>query len=48
MDPYGNKQLHKRQYKVVDGKVYETDAYGRVRKQKSQIKNAKEPNTAGR
>ena len=39
VDPYGNKQLHKQQYKVVDGKVYEADAYGQVQQQKFIIEN---------
>ena len=39
MDPYGNRQLHKPQYKVEGGKVGETDAYGRVQQQKFIIKN---------
>ena len=39
VDAYGNKQLHKPQYQVKDGKVYETDAYGRVKQQKLIIKD---------
>ena len=33
-------QLHKQQYKVVGGKVYETDAYGR-KQQRFEIKDKK-------
>ena len=39
VDPYGNKLLHKPLHKVEGGKVYATDAYGRVRQQKFEIKN---------
>ena len=38
-DAYGNKQYGKTQYQVKDGKVYETDAYGRVKRQKFEIKD---------
>ena len=34
VDTYGNKQLHKPQYRSVDGKVYATTAYGRVRRRR--------------
>jgi hypothetical protein len=33
--------LSKPQYQVKDGKVYDTDAYGRVQQQKFEIKNEK-------
>jgi hypothetical protein len=33
-DAYGNKRYDKPQYKVKDGKVYETEAYRRVKQQK--------------
>ena len=37
--PYGNRRHDKPQYKVEGETVYETDAYGRVKQQKFDIKN---------
>jgi hypothetical protein len=43
VDPYGNRQLHKQQHKVQGRKVYDTDAYGRVKQQKFEIKKEQYP-----
>jgi hypothetical protein len=39
--PHGNRRHDKPQYKVEGETVYETDAYGRVKQQKFDIKNEK-------
>ena len=38
-ESYGSKRYDRPQYKVEGGKVYETDAYGRVQQQKFIIKD---------